>query len=478
MSTTRSLTILSSLLALVSAQQVGTNTPETHPALKSQDCSAGACKNLDTTIVLDSNWRWLHSSNGSTANCYTGNTFNEELCPDGETCAANCAVDGAKYTETYGIKSAGSELTLKFVTQGESANVGSRVYLMEGAEEYKMFKLKNKEFTFDVDVSKLPCGLNGALYFSEMAADGGMSTAPTNKAGAKYGTGYCDAQCPHDIKFIDGKANSDGWSGSANDKNAGSGALGACCAEMDIWEANSMSTAFTPHPCSITGLKACTGSECGDDGADRYAGVCDKDGCDYNAFRMGNKEFYGAGMTVDTSKPFTVVTQFITSDKTDTGDLSEIRRVYVQDGKVIENPASAAAGVTGNSITDDFCAAQKKAFGDNNAFATAGGLKAMGESFERGMVLVMSLWDDHAANALWLDSQYPLDKDPTAPGVARGTCGRDTGKPEDVEANHPDATVTYSNIKFGAIGSTFDSAAAPAAPPAAAPPAGGKFLKA
>ena len=27
----------------------------------------------------------------------------------------------------------------------------------------------------------------------------------------RYGTGYCDAQCPHDIKFIGGKANSEGW---------------------------------------------------------------------------------------------------------------------------------------------------------------------------------------------------------------------------------------------------------------------------
>ena len=36
-----------------------------------------------------------------------------------------------------------------------------------------MFKLKNKEFTFDVDVSQLPCGLNGALYFVEMEEDGG-----------------------------------------------------------------------------------------------------------------------------------------------------------------------------------------------------------------------------------------------------------------------------------------------------------------
>lgn len=56
-----------------------------------------------------------------------------------------------------------------------------------------MFKLKAREFTFDVDVSNLPCGVNGALYFVEMDADGGKSKFPTNKGGAKYGTGYCDA---------------------------------------------------------------------------------------------------------------------------------------------------------------------------------------------------------------------------------------------------------------------------------------------
>ena len=35
-----------------------------------------------------------------------------------------------------------------------------------------------------------------------MDADGGMSRFPGNKAGAKYGTGYCDAQCPHSVMFI------------------------------------------------------------------------------------------------------------------------------------------------------------------------------------------------------------------------------------------------------------------------------------
>ena len=44
-----------------------------------------------------------------------------------------------------------------------------------------MFNLMNKEFTFDVDVSMLECGLNGALYFVEMDADGGAAKHPTNK---------------------------------------------------------------------------------------------------------------------------------------------------------------------------------------------------------------------------------------------------------------------------------------------------------
>ena len=83
---------------------------------------------------------------------------------------------------TYGIQASGNSLELKFVTHGPySTNVGSRTYLMDSDSTYMMFKLKNKEFTFDVDVSNLPCGLNGALYFVEMDQDGGLSKYPSNK---------------------------------------------------------------------------------------------------------------------------------------------------------------------------------------------------------------------------------------------------------------------------------------------------------
>ncbi|KAI0319925.1 cellobiohydrolaseI [Amylostereum chailletii] len=444
-----------SLAAAVRGQQAGTLTAETHPSLPIESCSAGgSCTTLQTKVVLDSNWRWTHDVSSST-NCYTGNTWDATLCPDDATCAQNCALDGADYSGTYGITASGNGLTLKFVTQSAQKNVGSRTYLLKDDETYQTFNLKNQEFAFDIDMSQLPCGLNGALYFVQMDADGGMSKYSGNKAGAKFGTGYCDSQCPQDIKFINGEANVQGWAPSPNDTNAGTGQYGTCCTEMDVWEANSMAEAFTPHVCTVDGQTRCSGTDCGE-GDDRYNGVCDKDGCDFNSWRMGDQTFLGPGLTVDTSSKFTVVTQFLTSDNTTTGTLSEIRRLYVQNGQVIQNSNTNIPGMdTFNSVSDDFCNAQKTAFGDTNSFETRGGVAAMGDAFEAGMVLVMSIWDDHAVNMLWLDSDYPTDADPSQPGISRGPCATTSGVPTDVESQSPNVQVTYSNIKFGPLGSTY-----------------------
>ena len=224
---------------------------------------------------------------------------------------------------------------------------------------------------------------------------------------------------------------------------------------MDIWEANSQGAAVTPHVCSVQGQTRCSGTQCGD-GDNRYGGICDKDGCDFNSWRMGDQTFLGVGKTVDTSQKFTVVTQFLTSNNQTSGTLSEIRRLYVQNGRVIANSRTNIASLSNHdSITDEFCNAQKTAFGDNNSFERLGGLNVMGQSFDKGMVLVMSLWDDHEAKMLWLDSDYPLDKSASTPGVSRGPCSTSSGDPRDVEANSPGATVIYSNIKYGPIGSTY-----------------------
>ncbi|KAJ7823413.1 cellulase [Mycena olivaceomarginata] len=433
-------------LAVAYGQQVGTQVTENHPQMSSQKCTASGCTTLSTAVVLDSNWRWLHSVN-STTNCYTGNAWDKTLCPDPTTCTANCALDGADYGGTYGISSSGNALTLKFVT---GANIGSRVYLMANQTNYQMFQLLNQEFSFDVDMSNLGCGLNGALYLSEMPVDGGMSA--TNKAGAKYGTGYCDSQCPHDMKFIGGVANIVNWTGAATDPNSGSGTFGTCCNEMDIWEANKNAAAYTPHVCTTNGK--CTGVDCGD-GSDRASGFCDKDGCDFNSYRMGDTSFLGPGKTVDTNSKFTVVTQFVAPS----GTLTEIRRLYVQNGKVINNSNTNIAGISPavNSITDAFCNAQKTAFGDTNSFESRGGLAAMGKALARGMVLALSIWDDHTAGMYWLDSTYPTDASASKPGVVRGPCSTTSGDPKTVESTEGSNQVIFSNIKFGDIGTTFSS---------------------
>jgi cellulose 1,4-beta-cellobiosidase len=470
--------LLLSLLAIkVSGQHIGTYQHEIHPSLPVKSCSgAGSCANLSTSITMDENWRWLHGKNNY-QNCFVDNVWDTTICSDNKKCADNCALDGADYKSVYSVTTTpAGALNMKLVTHFDYAkNIGSRVYLMASETKYQMFKLLNKEFSFEVDASKLPCGVNAALYFVEMDEDGGMKKHPGNKAGAQYGTGYCSAKCPRNLRFVDGevsirlvpehvsstencvltstKANVEGWIPSEVDRTAGTGKYGSCCAEVDIWEANSNSNALTAHPCSIFGHARCEGPDCGNS----FYSMCDNDGCDFNSYRMGDASFYGPGKTVDTTKNFTVVTQFITDDGTDTGRLTEIRRKYIQNGVVINNSATKVPAVTStNSITDKFCYQQKKAFNDTNHFEQHGGMRAVGEALSRGMVLAISILDDYDNHMLWLDGPFPKNKDSSAPGVVRGSCSSDSGEPLEVEGGRPQ--VTYRNIQFGDIGSTFDGA--------------------
>jgi len=173
---------------------------------------------------------------------------------------------------------------------------------------------------------------------------------------------------------------------------------------------------------------------------------------------MGDHDFYERGSDIVNSKEeITVVTQFITHDGTDTGDLVDIRRFYVQNGQVIPNSNSSISGVEGSSITDKFCDDMKKTFGDLNDFKRKGSLKSMGEALDRGMVLVFSLWDDSLANMLWLDSKYPVDEDVSKPGVLRGPCSTTSGAPEHVRLKYPHASVRFYDVKVGELGTTLNA---------------------
>jgi cellulase len=76
-------------------------------------------------------------------------------------------------------------------------------------------------------------------------------------------------------------------------------------------------------------------------------------------------------------------------------------------------------------------------------YTELGGHKGMGDALSRGMVLAMSIWWDEGGAMNWLDS-----------GSA-GPCNATEGFPETVRQVEKAPTVTFSNIKWGEIGSTF-----------------------
>ena len=110
---------LTALLGVTTAQQVGTQTTETHPKMTWSKCTGkGSCTNVNGEVTIDANWRWVHDKGGY-SNCYSGNTWNTTICKDNKSCAANCALDGADYKATYGASTSGNALTLDFVTKGQ-----------------------------------------------------------------------------------------------------------------------------------------------------------------------------------------------------------------------------------------------------------------------------------------------------------------------------------------------------------------------
>ena len=73
-----------------------------------------------------------------------------------------------------------------------------------------------------------------------------------------------------------------------------------------------------------------------------------------------------------------MVTQFITDDNTDNGNLVEVRRFYIQNGQTIENSKpefDLGQLAEFDSITDEFCAEAMNLYGDYNDHEKKGGLK-------------------------------------------------------------------------------------------------------
>merc|ERR1712070_847012 len=122
--------------------------------------------------------------------------------------------------------------------------------------------------------------------------------------------------------------------------------------------------AYTMHSCSPGEQTRCEGTDCGDNGEDRFKGLCDKNGCDIQPHRLGTHNFFGPGsdFQIDSTKPVTVITQFITDDGSDHGKLVEVKQFYQQDG---------------NTVADDFCSDWVAVTQDGTNFLEKGGLDAV-----------------------------------------------------------------------------------------------------
>jgi len=186
-------------------------------------------------------------------------------------------------------------------------------------------------------------------------------------------------------------------------------------------EANVAAEQTTPHPALKEGLFQCNGTDCLNT---NMGGLTDEWGwcviisssfpksherlkankwqrnSGFNSYK-GSPDFYAPGGVVDTSQPFEVVTQFLTTDNSSSGTLNEIRRIYVQNGKVIaNNRIPYGNNMTTDSINPAYCNATAA------TFVEGGGFPQMSENLAGGMTLIFSVWNDqgmwnhHPSNVL------------------------------------------------------------------------------
>eukprot|EP00931_Biecheleriopsis_adriatica_P005067 TRINITY_DN10662_c0_g1_i1.p1 TRINITY_DN10662_c0_g1~~TRINITY_DN10662_c0_g1_i1.p1 ORF type:complete len:528 (-),score=116.41 TRINITY_DN10662_c0_g1_i1:295-1878(-) len=340
-------------------------------------------KDVPQFVVMDSKWRWLHNSKFKSCGSGAAST-----AMDMERCYLQ-GLNSAMYRDTYGIHVGmpnNRAVTLRYATKGKDApdpNYGTRVYLTDG-EGYTMFKPLGGEISFNVDVSKVPAGMNAAVYLVSMDRLGNLNTVnPSgviNTAGWKRGVGYCDAQCPKDMKFV-------------QDQGFNNGDIASCCPEMDLFEANRFTTAMTPHPCKLS-----TASWCDSSKEANCKARCDSDGADVNPFREKGPG-HALFDLLDVSQPFKVRTLFKTDNNMSSGSLVEIEQIFEQRLK------DGSVKTFTMSLTDESAAKQKEIFKAVNGFGeTYGGLKGMGEALRKGMVMVLAIWADPGGNMNWLDS--------------------------------------------------------------------------
>jgi U5 snRNP spliceosome subunit len=142
-----------------------------------------------------------------------------------------------------------------------------------------------------------------------------------------------------------------------------------------------------------------------------------------------------------------------------------MQRVYEQDGKIID----------GGFLNSQVIQKDKDKYKEPNHFEQLGGWKTMTESFRRGNVFSISLWDDLGSNGpqgpsmAWLDSVYPSNS--KEPGALRGRCDPKADRsPATLRRTVPNSQYTLSNLQVRAITSYPSISPAPVPSPSPKPP--------
>ncbi|KAJ3026962.1 hypothetical protein HDV00_011476 [Rhizophlyctis rosea] len=215
----------------------------------------------------------------------------------------------------------------------------ARGYLVnEKRNDYYWLNLNNKEISWEVDLSGVGCGFNAAGYTAHM------------KHGVPIGEGYCDGQ-----NF---------------------------CNEMDLMEANVGSQAYTPHPC--TDLKQESG-----------VSKCDPWGPSDNAYN-NHAALYGPGKHIDTTKPFTITTQFA-----GTG-ISYVARQWLTQGSHV---------LRMNDVDDQYAHDHDQFWRNTNAsipipaptVCPTCDYNNIEASYKLGAALIFSFWGSGGEGMSWLD---------------------------------------------------------------------------
>merc|ERR550532_258864 len=235
-----------------------------------------------------------------------------------------------------GAEVAGDQLTLK---HNAGLSVTSSCNKAWNPQGFKALRLLGKSFSFTVDLSKVGCACNVALYLTSTPARDDRGNYKTGSC--SYSPYYCDANQ----------------------------VCGSFCPEVDIMEANNRAFQATPHKCDLP-------SEAG------YYCSCDRNGCSQNTRDLGTN-VYGPGpnFRIDTRFPFDVHTSFHGSS------------VVGADERV------QSASFTG--MTTILHQGDREVILDHASCGTY--LSELAAPMAQGMALRITYWGNTPGNMSWLD---------------------------------------------------------------------------